>query len=113
MVPLLLRRRTRPQCIKCNLGPPGDHYSAFTCVYRVFFLPGFRLSAYVALGREGIYIGMGGAEPMSDSLSAAAVSRRRYFTFGMAGVILIVGQGLWPFHDALLLADLVLAGGLV
>ncbi len=50
---------------------------------------------------------------MSHTLSAAAASRRRYLTFGLAGMILIAGQALWPFHDALLLAALVLAGGLV
>lgn len=50
---------------------------------------------------------------MEQALSPKVVSRRRKATFLVAGLILLVGQGLWPFHDALFLAALVLAAGLV
>ena len=40
-------------------------------------------------------------------------NRRRYVALAVAGFILLFGEWLYPFHDALLLAALVMAAGLL
>jgi FkbM family methyltransferase len=50
---------------------------------------------------------------METNARPAATTGHRYLILAVAGLILIVGQGIWIFHDSLLLAAVVLATGVV
>ena len=48
---------------------------------------------------------------MANTLEQPVIRRRRWLTLLAAGVVVFVGEGLFVFHDSLLLAALVLAAG--